>query len=231
MGPLSTKWVVCPPNGYFVHEMGTLSTEWVVCPRNGSFVHKMGPLSTKWWISMNENKQINEMISATQCFNGEDLKYNHPHKRSSRYKVNVSPHFLSPNTKYDVNLLMNFLVHYDGPHFDRPFPIKYKLDEETDFRHSFLSRERENGWGDVQLHQVTNNKQEYNFTIELDVGKVYYETAEYFFEGIEFRAILRLQNWPRTFSDSELLTQGPKLPIYTKGKLGPKYKPMGRNES
>ncbi|KAL4571794.1 hypothetical protein LXL04_018559 [Taraxacum kok-saghyz] len=29
MGPLSTKWVVCPPNGYFVHEMGTLSTEWM----------------------------------------------------------------------------------------------------------------------------------------------------------------------------------------------------------
>ncbi|KAL4586866.1 hypothetical protein LXL04_011511 [Taraxacum kok-saghyz] len=30
MGPLSTKWVVCPPNGYFVHEMDTLSTEWFV---------------------------------------------------------------------------------------------------------------------------------------------------------------------------------------------------------
>jgi len=31
-------------------------------------------------------------------------------------------------------------------------------------------------------------------------------------------------------SGSELMTQGPKLPIYTKGKLGPKYKPMGRNQ-
>ncbi|KAJ9537508.1 hypothetical protein OSB04_030241 [Centaurea solstitialis] len=146
-------------------------------------------------LSVNKNRRVYEMISATECITankkGGFVALRTENSRfpnvlgslmCSGFKVKGRTQFLSPHVTYIVSLVFK---HNDMDH-ETHVPFKYKVDNEIHYSTSCLTLERGDGWLMTQLYRFISSQKEHDFEIKLLLpNKSLF--IRYYFEGIEFK--------------------------------------------
>ncbi|KAI3692114.1 hypothetical protein L6452_31923 [Arctium lappa] len=151
------------------------------------------------WLSVDKNKRVCEIISATKCITVvDDRDFRLTREENSRFdyvlggirhfQIKARAQFLIPHVTYNINLLYKF-THWD---YGTCLPYKYKLEEETHYSGPFITELREDGWLVSQLYRFTCHQRRQQFTIECLDGDSWddsWRSNKFFLEGIEFRPV------------------------------------------
>ncbi|KAI3505409.1 hypothetical protein L1887_27538 [Cichorium endivia] len=163
----------------------------------------------KTWFLLDKNGQHCEMISAAGSLFpvNIELKYGYYGQMKSRFpvdndkplclifKMQVKAQFLSPNITYTVNLVFSLFDKHD-----EYLGIKYKLDGETLFSHSYFEDKREDGWLMAELYQFTSDSRNVDLEITFDSQNIIVV------EGIEFQPLERVEHQVLEDEDADMQT-------------------------
>nr|XP_043610974.1 uncharacterized protein LOC122582620 [Erigeron canadensis] len=155
----------------------------------------------KVWFSLGTNGVRHEMISA---------KFSYKSPKSHRWltilesrfpkvaeitdisklktRVKIRTQFLSPGVNYRVHLVFKFCCPRKASSTPMFVNLTYKMWNET--LHSYFATWRDEDWMMIELFQFLNNKNVYDFKIQLESFSRYYcKSRPIYVEGFEFRAM------------------------------------------
>ncbi|KAL8241411.1 hypothetical protein R6Q59_014765 [Mikania micrantha] len=150
------------------------------------------------WLSINNNGEICEMVSATKCVSWgvRDVAIDSRFSNImmciyNGFKVKVFTRFLSPHVTYTINIILkiNFQSSEVGRAIGTYVSCTYKLDDDSHYLYSSNANMREDGWLVIPLYQFTSKQKTHHFSITIFPLLLNWHSTHCSIESIEFRPV------------------------------------------
>ncbi|GKA27275.1 kinase-like domain, phloem protein 2-like protein, partial [Tanacetum coccineum] len=165
-------------------------------------------------LSLDSSGEKSEMVSATTFSYTNSCPYNWQSLPESRFgtvvemldisylniEIKTNTQFLFPNVDYGAFLVFKFCDSRDLS--SKPIYVNLKYRKGRESLHAYFATKRDSDWMMIELIRYSNQNEDVTYKFLLESFSSYYcGDREIYIEGIEFRAIDKVQQLPINFEE------------------------------